>query len=174
MAGVRQDEDMTWLRATLSDAAARAAYQEVADLAEWSSWLPFEDARRAAPRKPGAYLVREPTGQIRYAGRAGERAGSGRPQGLYGRLSAYWSGKGAVSGFGEIALDRALADPDWVEQQLERLRTSGPKRAKEWARDAVLRLGLEVSWAVCADKEDARLLESRVVALLRPHDLWNK
>lgn len=165
---------MTWLHATLYDAAARAAYQEAADLAEWSSWLPFEDARRAAPREPGVYLLREPTGQVRYAGMAGERAGSGRPQGLYGRLSVYWSGKGAVSGFGEAALDRALADPDWVEHQLERLRTSGPKRAKEWARDAVRRLGLEVCWAVCADKDHARFLESRVVALLRPHDLWNK
>jgi hypothetical protein len=163
---------MTWLPATLYDAAAKAAYQEAADLAEWSSWLPFEDARRAAPREPGVYLLREPAGRIRYAGMAGERAGSGRPQGLYGRLSVYWSEKGAVPGFGEAALDRALADPDGVEQQLERLRTSGPKRAKEWARDAVLRLGLEVSWAVCADKDDARYLESRVVALLRP--LWNR
>jgi hypothetical protein len=171
---VRQHEHVTWLPAILSDEAARAACQKAADLAEWSSWLPFEDARRAAPREPGVYLLREPRGQIRYAGMAGERASSGRPQGLHGRLSVYWSGKGAVSGFGEAALDPALADPDWVEQQLERLRTSGPKRAKEWARDAVLRLGLEVSWAVCADKDEARLLESRVVALLRPHDLWNK
>jgi hypothetical protein len=102
---IGQDEHVTWLHATLYD-AARAAYQEAADLAEWSAWLPFEDARRAAPREPGVYLLREPTGQIRYAGMAGERAGSGRPQGLYGRLSAYWSGKGAVSGFGEAALAR--------------------------------------------------------------------
>lgn len=165
---------MPWLPATLDDPAARAAYDEVGGLAAWSSWLPFEDARRAAPREPGVYLLREPAGQIRYAGMAGERAASGRPQGLYGRLSAYWSGKGAVSGFGEAALDRALANPDWVEQQLERLRKSGPKSAKEWARDAVLRLGLEVSWAVCADKFDAQFLEVRVIALLRPHDLWNK
>jgi len=165
---------MGWLPATLYDAAARAAYQEIADLADWSPWLSFEDARRAAPREPGVYLLREPAGHIRYVGMAGERAGSGRPQGLHGRLSVYWTGKGAVSGFGEAALDRALADPDWVGEQLERLRTSGPKRAKEWARDAVLRLNLEASWAVCADKADALYLESRVVAQLRPHDLWNK
>jgi hypothetical protein len=170
----RQDEHVTWLPATFSDMAARGAYQDTADLAEWSSWLPFEDARRAAPREPGVYLMREPTGEIRYAGMAGERAASGRPEGLHGRLSAYLSGKGAVSGFGEAALDRALADPDWVEQQLRRLRARGPKRAKEWAREAVQRLGLEVSWAVCANKDDARFLESRVVALLRPHGLWNK
>jgi hypothetical protein len=54
------------------------------------------------------------------------------------------------------------------------LRTSGPKPAKEWARDAVLRLGLEVSWALCAKKYDAQFLEARVNALLRPYDLWNK
>jgi hypothetical protein len=105
---------------------------------------------------------------------AGERAGSGRPQGLYGRLSVYWTGKGAVSGFGEAALDRALADPNWVAQQLHALRTRGPKRAKDWARDAVLRLGLEVSWAVSADRTDAKYLEDQTVALLRQHDIWNR
>ena len=51
---------MTWLPATFHDPAAIAAYQEAADLAEWSSWLPFEDARPAAPREPGVYLLREP------------------------------------------------------------------------------------------------------------------
>ena len=164
---------MEWVAGALWDAGAQAAYLEVAGLAEWSPWLPFEEARRYAPREPGVYLLREPTGRIRYVGLAGERAGGGRPQGLRGRLSVYWTGKGAVSGFGEAALDRALADPGWIEQQLESLRTAGPKRAKEWARDAVLRLDLEASYTVCADKDDARYLESRVVACLRPHDLWN-
>ena len=88
--------------------------------------------------------MREPlNGVIRYVGMAGERAGSGRQQGLFGRLSVYRTGKGAVSGFGEAALDRALADPGWVEQQLQDLRQNGPKRAKVWAREAVERLGLE-------------------------------
>jgi hypothetical protein len=79
----------------------------------------------------------------------------------------------ALSGFnfGEAALDRAPADPDWVGQQLERLQTSGPRRAKEWAHDIVLWLNLEASWAVCADKADALYLESRVVARLPPHGL---
>ena len=165
---------MSWVPGTLRDLAARAAYLMIAELADWSRWLPFDDVRRHAPREPGVYLLREPAGCIRYVGTAGERAGSGRPQGLYGRLGVYWTGKGAVSGFGEAALDRALADPDWVEQQLESLRTTGPKRAKEWAREAVLRLDLEASLAVCADKDDALYLESQVVAHLRPHDLWNR
>lgn len=164
---------MSWLP-VLPDPSAAAAYAEVAALADWSPWLPFVEARSVAPREPGVYLLREPSGQIRYVGMAGERAGGGRPQGLRGRLSVYWSGKGAVSGFGEAALDRALADHDWVEEQLARLRATGPRRAKEWAQQAVLRLGLEVSWAVSADKSDADFLEKQVVALLRPHGIWNR
>lgn len=86
----------------------------------------------------------------------------------------YWTGKGAVSGFGEAALDRALADPDWVAAQLRGLREHGPKRAKDWARDAVSRLSLEVSWAVCPDRADAAYLEGQVVGLLHRHWVWNR
>lgn len=164
---------MTWVDET-PNPALRRAYDEVAALAEWSSWVPFASALQAAPRAPGVYLLREAQGPIRYVGMAGERAGSGRPQGIYGRLNVYRTGKGAVSGFGEAALDRALADPVWVEAQLQQLRDDGPRRAKEWARDAVTRLGAEVSWAVRADKADALLLEKLVVALLRPYGLWNR
>ena len=166
---------MTWVHPAIRDDERRAVYADVHDLAEWSDWVPFELARASAPREPGVYLLREPaTGVIRYAGMAGERASSGRPQGLHGRLSVYWTGKGAVSGFGEAALDRALADPDWVTQQLHDLREHGPKRAKDWARDAVGRLGLEVSWTVSADRADAQYLENQAIALLRSHDIWNR
>jgi hypothetical protein len=121
------------------------------------------------------YLLRDPdTHVIRYAGMAGERAGSGRPQGLHGRLSVYRTGKGAVSGFGEAALDRALADPSWAEAKLEHLRTTGPQRATEWARDAILRLAPEVSWATCSNGPDARHLETRVVLLRGHFGLWNR
>jgi hypothetical protein len=168
-------QPMSWMEAGPRDAALRASYAEVHALADWSPWLPFETARVVAPREPGVYLLREPgTAVIRCAGLAGERAGGGRPQGLRGRLAVYWTGKGAVSGFGEAALDRALADPDWIEQQLDDLRQRGPKRAKDWARDAVLRLGLEVSWTVCADRGDAAFLEDQVVSRLRSHGLWNR
>lgn len=164
-----------WLGTGPHDASARAAYVAVADLAEWSPWLDFEAARAHAPREPGVYLLREPASEfIRYVGMAGERAGGGRPQGLHGRLAVYWTGKGAVSGFGEAALDQALADPEWVSAQLQRLREVGPTRAKGWARDAVLRLGLEVSWTVCADRGDAAFLEHQVAELLRPFGLWNR
>lgn len=166
---------MTWLHPAVRDMGLLEAYRDVHELASWSDWAAFQTALPYAPREPGVYLLREPdTGHIRYVGMAGERAGSGRPQGLYGRLSVYRTGKGAVSGFGEAALDRALADPDWVEQQLLTLRIHGPRRAKEWARDAVARLAPEVSWAVRADASDARYLEGQVELYLRPLGLWNR
>jgi hypothetical protein len=90
---------MTWVHSAVRDDDQRAAYAGLYDLAEWSDWLPFELARANAPREPGVYLLREPaTGVIRYAGMAGERAGSGRPQGLHGRLSVYWTGRAPSAG----------------------------------------------------------------------------
>lgn len=164
---------MSW--STVHDYALRERYAEVHDLAEWSPWMPFESAIPSAPREPGVYLLREPlTGIIRYVGMAGERAAGGRPQGLYGRLKIYRNGRGAISGFGEEALDRALADPQWLEQQLHDLRELGPKRAQDWAREAVLRLNLEVSWSVTPDTNDARYLETQTLTLLRTTGLWNR
>lgn len=161
--------------APVDTAARRDAYRTVTEMADWSPWAPFANALAEAPRLPGVYLLRDPRDQvIRYVGMSGERGGSGRPQGLYGRLTVYRTGKGAVSGFGEAALDRALADPDWVASKLNHLRTTGPQRAKEWARDAIGRLAPEVSWATCADGPDARHLEAQVVLLLGPFGLWNR
>jgi len=80
----------------------------VDELAEWSPWMPFSEARAAAPRQPGGvYLAREGLdGPIVYAGMAGERRG----QGIRGRLNVYGSGKALASGLGEAVMDRALAD----------------------------------------------------------------
>jgi hypothetical protein len=166
---------MSWADDLVRDPALRDAYTEVGDLAEWSPWVPFETALAHAPREPGVYALREPlSGVVRYVGMAGERAGGGRPQGLRGRLSVYRTGKGAVSGFGEAALDRALADEDWDEQQLDHLREQGPRRARDWARDAVNRLGLEVCWTVCVDRSDTLYLERQVLERLRTTELWNR
>lgn len=165
---------MMWISDSL-EPSRRAAYTQVQVKANWTEWHPFPEAIVDAPRLPGVYLLREPaSGVIRYIGMAGERTGGGKAQGLRGRLTVYRTGKGAVSGFGEAALDRALADPDWVEAQLGCLRTSGPQRAKEWAAAAISRLALEVSWATTADRATARALEDDVVALLRIHDIWNR
>lgn len=168
---------MPWLPDAIPDASLLAAYRDVADLAEWSEWSPFATALAGAPRQPGVYLFRDPgTRRILYVGMAGERAGNGtsRPKGLYGRLTVYRTGKAAVSGFGEAALDRALADPAWITEQLHRLTTSGPRRAKTWAADAIDRISPEVSWSVCPEAVDARILEEQVVHLLRPWGLWNR
>jgi hypothetical protein len=155
---------------TYADEDARlTAYADLADLAEWSAWAPLVDALPEAPRAPGVYLFLEPaTRVVRHAGYAGERAGSGWPQGLHGRLRAYLTGQATVSGFAEAALDRALADPDWVRERLE----GGPQSARRWAAAAVLRLEMDVAWTTCADREEARWLERRVIELIRPHGLW--
>ena len=166
-----------WVGEAVRDVGLVQTYRAVEQLAEWSDWQPFDTAPLYAPREPGVYMFREPdTHVIRYAGVAGERAGNGaqRPQGLYGRLSVYRTGKGAVSGFGEAALDRALADPEWVADQLRRLQTEGPRRAKTWAADAIARINPDVSWARCHERSDAKFLEDQVLLLLRPHGLWDR
>ena len=166
---------MSWTGERVHDPALVAAYTAVEELAEWSPWEPLEEALPHAPRDPGVYLLREPRTQlVRYAALAGERAGGGRAQGLHGRLAAYRTGRGAVGGFTEAALDRALADPAWLEHQLHRLRTTGAQRARAWGRDAVAHLAPEVSWSPCAERADAAYLADRVLALLRPHDLWDR
>ncbi len=166
---------MTWIGDRVRDVDLREAYAGVEDLAEWSDWLPYADGIDAAPRSPGVYLFREPdTALIRYAGMAGERAGVGRAQGLHGRLSVYRTGAGAVGGFGEAALDLALADPDWVEGQARRIRRDGPRRARHWSADAVARLAPDVSWSSCHERADARHLEGQVLLALRPYGLWNR
>ena len=96
---------MSWLHPLLHDPSLRDTYEEVRGLAGWSDWAPFLDATAVAPREPGVYLLRDAdSGIIRYAGMAGERAGSGRPQGLHGRPAVYRNGQGPVS---EAALDQA-------------------------------------------------------------------
>lgn len=92
----------------------------------WSDWLPLASAVSRAGTTPGVYVIRSGS-QIVYVGRAGVRGGSGIP----GRLRVYAQGRGAVSGFGEAALDRVLADPTWFASRLDDLKTRGPMRTKE-------------------------------------------
>ncbi|WP_460809662.1 hypothetical protein [Nocardioides salsibiostraticola] len=150
-------------------------YGQVQALGAWSDWVPFADAVTSAPRTPGVYLFRLPLShEIVYVGMAGERTGSGRAQGLRGRLSIYGRGRGAVNGFGEAALDRALGDEGWLEDQVSSLRTEGPKRAKVWAQEAIAYLAPEVCWAECDDKVAALAMEKQVESLLGMHGLWNR
>lgn len=146
------------------------AYTAVDDLAAWSDWAPFAPAALTAPLTPGVYQMRARDGAIVYVGMAGERKG----QGIRGRLSIYRRGKGAVSGFGEAALDRALADATFVEEHLNAVRAGHPARASVWAQDAIRRLDVEIRWAECATKAQALALEIAAVEILKTHPIWNR
>jgi hypothetical protein len=151
---------------------------EVERLANWSPWVTLAEATATAPRLPGVYMARlGQDGPVIYVGMAGERSGrDGQrlPKGLQGRLTVYSSGKGAVSGLGEAAFDRALADATWVRRRLEELEAGHASRAKLWARKAIEWADLQMRWAVTSDKASARQLELAILAALRTSELWNR
>lgn len=139
---------------------------------EWSDWVPFHTVMTVAPRTPGVYMMRlsaEPELGPVYIGMAGERKGNG----LRGRLAIYFSGKGAASGLGEHAFDRALADPAWVEERLVEARERRSMRATKAARSAIDHLGLEVRWTCVATRTEALRVESELVAMYKGQ-LWNR
>jgi len=150
--------------------ARKDAYKAVNDLAAWSDWASFETAAPVAPLTPGVYQMRTSDLSIVYVGMAGERKGMG----IRGRLSIYRRGRGAVSGFGEAALDRALADAPFVQERLEALRGGQPRRASVWAKDAIQWLNVEIRWAECATKTEAEALEKAAIELLLRHAIWNR
>lgn len=149
---------------------------QLEELAEWSTWLPLAEAVPLVPKLPGVYMFREgDDGPIIYVGMAGERRGSrDRPQGLRGRLKVYSRGKGMASGLGEAALDRALADPEWLRERLAEVERGQPRRAKEWGKEAVVRAGLRVRWAATEDKASALTLERACLNALAKAELWNR
>ncbi|ACU37439.1 hypothetical protein [Actinosynnema mirum] len=140
----------------------------VAALATWSDWTAFDALPAAAPRRPGAYLVADATGPV-YAGMAGDRRGAG----LRGRMTAYTTGKAAVSGLGRAVLDRALADEGFLVERLTALRAGTRLTAKGWAALALREAGLWVCWSVTADRAQAVGLEERVLTALHALPLWN-
>jgi hypothetical protein len=149
------------------------ALKLVTPLADWSPWGALGDEARKAPPLPGVYLARSgAVGPLLYVGHAGERAAS--QPGLRGRLGVYARGRGAVSGLGEAALDRALADPIFVRQRLHYLEQGRSERARDWARAALAWTNVHVSWTVTEDKISAKALEERILIALDEHDLWNR
>ena len=147
----------------------------VETMADWSPWVPFAVGAATAPRLPGVYMARQgPDGPIVYVGRAGERAGSGKPEGLWGRLGVYASGKGMVSGLGEAASDRALADPDWLRERLAEVEAGEPMRAIEWGKAAIVRAGLYVRWTTTTTAAGAKVLEKQILDELAGARLWNR
>lgn len=141
----------------------------IRSLADWSRPVPLLTAAQTAPQLPGVYLIYcgSPR-KLCYVGMAGERRGKGLRQ----RLHVYCSGKGAVSGFGEAAFDRALADPSWVESRLSEAQSDASLRTKAVAALAVQRLEPVVRWTTTSTGGEARQLERAVEACSR--GLWNR
>jgi hypothetical protein len=143
----------------------------VEDLAAWSPWVALAEAVALAPLVPGVYLAREgESGPTVYVGMAGERRG----RGIRGRLTVYSRGRGAVSGLGEAAMDRALADPEWVAERLVAIEEGRPERSKVWAQRALVRADLHLRWSTTADRDSAVALERAALDVLRDDVLWNR
>ena len=140
-------------------------------LADWSAWVPWSEAVTAASLRPGVYMARKGAGgAVVYVGMAGERRG----RGIRGRLTVYRRGKGAVSGLGEAAMDRALADPAWLRSRLAAVEQGHPERTSAWAAAALERVDLHVRWAERDDRAQALALEAAVLAALKGSGLWNR
>lgn len=104
-----------------------------------------------------------------YIGMAGERKGNG----LRGRLAIYASGKGASSGLGEHAFDRALEDPKWLQARLDEAHAGRSMRATAAARSAIDHAGLEVRWQTVETRAQALQLEAQLISEYRSQ-LWNR
>lgn len=135
----------------------------------WSDWFPLNIASATATTSPGVYAART-DGVLVYVGMAGERRG----QGVRGRLRVYARGAGAVSGLGEAALDRALADREWLASRLHEVDDGQPRRAKRWAAEALRRIPIELCWTQTSGADDARELERRILEELEDAELWNR
>jgi hypothetical protein len=155
---------------TAGDAIPPASHQALALLADWSPWVPLVNWP-SAPRLPGVYVARQgEDGALVYVGMAGERHGHG----IQGRLRVYASGKAAVSGLGEAALDRALADKEWLMERLAEVERGEARRATSWAAAALTRADLQMAWATVETPEQARVLERQVLDALSDESLWNR
>jgi hypothetical protein len=79
-----------------------------------------------------------------------------------------------VSGLGEAALDRALADADWLRARLREVEAGRPSRALLWGQAAIEHADVHISWATTKDRSTAVALERQVLDALRDWDLWNR
>jgi hypothetical protein len=150
---------------------------EIVGLADWAPWRPFTAANVATvPPTPGVYIFRSRSGAIAapggivYVGRAAERKGKGVRE----RLRIYVSGRAPHSGLGNLALERALADADWLRAKLKRVEAGEVITVQDWARDAVSWADLEFSSVSTADGKSAVQLEGATIAALQTHGLWNR
>jgi hypothetical protein len=109
-------------------------------------------------------------GELVYVGRAAERSGKGVRE----RLRIYVTGRAPHSGLGNLALERAFADVDWLRERLARVEAGEHMTVQVWARDAVLWADLEFSVATTSDGRAAEALEYATIRALNAHALWNR
>jgi len=142
----------------------------VADLAQWSDFEPFTaETVSTTPTTAGVYLFKQRSSLV-YVGRAGERSGKG----LRGRLTVYVSGRAPHSGLGNLALERALNDADWLHRRMAELETGERCSVQSWSALAVQHARLDVSWSSTLTPDDAVALERAVLDALRGEGLWNR
>lgn len=105
-----------------------------------------------------------------YVGRAGERSGKG----VRGRLTIYVSGRAPHSGLGNLALERALQDPDWLHDRVADVEAGKRLTVQAWSLLALERAQLDVCWSSTATPDDAVALERAVLDALTGQPLWNR
>jgi hypothetical protein len=142
--------------------------RSVVELADWSAWTRFDLLPAAAPRLPGVYLAANLSGFV-YVGMAGDRRGAG----LRGRMTAYCTGKAAVSGLGRAVLDRALNHEGFLAGRLAAVVAGERLDAKGWAALAMREAGLWLCWTTTPDRATAVELEEHVLTALHGQGLWN-
>lgn len=71
-------------------------------------------------------------------------------------------------------MDRALADPVWLQERLKLAQQGITQRTRQWATAALQRANLHLRWATTPDRATARALERQVLTALRDQDLWNR
>lgn len=138
----------------------------VVALAAWSPWTHLA-LLPAASRLPGVYLAATTTALV-YVGMAEDRRGAG----LRGRMTAYCTGKAAVSGLGR-AVDRAVNDEGFLHRRLAAVAAGEGLDAKGWAALAMREAGLSLSWATTTDPATAVDPAKHVLTALHEQQLRN-
>ena len=92
---------------------------------------------------------------------------------LRGR-TIYVSGRAPHSGLGNLTLERALQDLDWLSIRLGELEAGDRRTVQEWSVLAVQRAQLDVCWSSNSAAGDAVAIERAVLDALRDEALWNR
>jgi hypothetical protein len=89
-------------------------------------------------------------------------------------LAIYISGRAPHSGLGNLALERALQDTNWLRARLAPIESGDQLSVQDWSRLAVERARLDICWASTATANDGVVLERQVLDALRGQPLWNR